>query len=577
MRPVLLRDPGTPNLASARAFLFWLARRQIGNLALGGLYGAVWMGCQAAIPLALGAAVQAVVEGSRPALVTWSLAILGLGLVQAAAGALRHREAVTNRLIAATTVQRLVAAQASRLGGDLARQVSSGEVAGIGSNDVRRIANVLDLGPRVIGAVVAVALVAGVLIATSLPLGLVVVVGVPATALVVGPLMGPLERRQRVQRELIGAAASITADTVVGLRVLRGLGGEQIFLERFRAASQRIRRAAVSTARMSANLEALEIFIPGALMVAITALGAHLVLVGQVTPGTLVTAFAEAAFLLIPLQTAIEAAYSWTAGQVGAGRVVAMLSKTAALPDPVAPLPASPEPDICDEASDLRLPYGSFTALVSVDGQAASELVRRLARYADPGAPHRVLLGGVPISQVRLSEVRRRVVLLSKDATLLAGSIRDLLEAVAVPGSPGVGECLDAADAAEMVEALPDGLDTELPERGRTLSGGQRQRLLLAAALRSSPDVLILDEPTSAVDAHTEAAIARKLGRLRRGRTTLVVTTSPLVCAATDQVMVLDRRVRDTGTHADLLRTSAAYRRLINRNLRQASPEEVAP
>lgn len=556
--------------------MFWLARRQAGALALGGLYGAAWMGCQAAIPLALGAAVQAVVEGSTSGIATWSGAILGLGMVQAAAGALRHREAVTNRLIASATVQRLVARQASRLGGDLARQVSSGEVAGIGANDVSRIANVLDNGPRVIGAVVAVGLVAGVLLATSPPLGLVVVLGVPAAALVVGPLMRPLERRQRVQRELIGSAASITADTVVGLRVLRGLGGEQIFLERFQKASQRIRGAAVRTARMGANLEALEILIPGALMVAVTALGAHLVLNGQITPGTLVTAYAEAAFLLIPLQTAIEAAYFWTAGQVAAGRVVAMLARERALGDSAEPVALPPRPDLWDEESGLHLRFGSFSALVAADGQRATDLARRLARQADPSPPHRVMVGGVPLSGANLAEVRRRVVLLPKDATLLAGSIRELMDAAARPGAPSVGECLEAAAAGDIVEGLADGLDTELPERGRTLSGGQRQRLLLAAALRCSPDVLILDEPTSAVDAHTEAAIARRLADVRRGGTTLVITASPLVCAAADQVVLLERVVRAVGPHADLLRDSADYRRLINRNLRRASPEEVA-
>ncbi|MGA9776147.1 MAG: ABC transporter transmembrane domain-containing protein, partial [Candidatus Dormiibacterota bacterium] len=224
MRPVLLRPAGTPDLRSPRRFLFWMGRCQAGSLAQGGVYGIGWMVAQAAIPLALGAAVEAVARGQRSAVVGWSLGILALGVLQAGAGAMRHREAVTNRMVASSRVQRLVAERASYLGGDLARHVAAGEVAGISASDVSRIADVFDMGPRVIGAATAVVLVAVVLLATSLPLGLVVVLGVPLAAVGVGPLLRPLERRQRAQRELVAAASSITADTVVGLRVLRGLG-----------------------------------------------------------------------------------------------------------------------------------------------------------------------------------------------------------------------------------------------------------------------------------------------------------------------------------------------------------------
>jgi ABC-type multidrug transport system fused ATPase/permease subunit len=117
------------------------------------------------------------------------------------------------------------------------------------------------------------------------------------------------------------------------------------------------------------------------------------------------------------------------------------------------------------------------------------------------------------------------------------------------------------------VEGLPDGLATELPERGRTLSGGQRQRITLAAALRADPDILFLDEPTSAVDAHTEAAVAGLLRDIRSGRTTVVVSTSPFLLEHADTVVFLDDdRVRAEGAHRELLQREPSYRRLVLRD-----------
>src|SRR4029077_5194092 len=123
--------------------------------------------------------------------------------------------------------------------------------------------------------------------------------------------------------------------------------------------------------------------------------------------------------------------------------------------------------------------------------------------------------------------------------------------------------------ATDVVEGLADGLDTELPERGRTLSGGQRQRLMLAQAIRADPEGLVLDEPTNAVDAHTEAAIAGRLRRIRTGRTTVVFSTSPLLLEHADQVALLEGEgtVTATGTHAELISSNAAYRELVTRGM----------
>jgi ABC-type multidrug transport system fused ATPase/permease subunit len=229
--------------------------------------------------------------------------------------------------------------------------------------------------------------------------------------------------------------------------------------------------------------------------------------------------------------------------------------------DPVLREPAHPEPEppalspLQDAASGLLVKPGALTAVVSPDPVVASALADRLGRYVDGD----VRLGGVLLSDLRLPDVRRRVQVVDKDALLLSGVLRDEL------GGGDVAAAIDAACATDVLEALPDGLDTELEERGRQLSGGQRQRLVLARALAADPEVLVLDEPTSAVDAHTEARIADRLREARAGRTTVVMTSSPLVLDRADEVaLLLDGKVVAVGTHRALLEDDT-YRSVVLR------------
>jgi ABC-type bacteriocin/lantibiotic exporter with double-glycine peptidase domain len=187
-------------------------------------------------------------------------------------------------------------------------------------------------------------------------------------------------------------------------------------------------------------------------------------------------------------------------------------------------------------------------------------LADRLGRYVEAD----VRLGGVPLAELSLAGVRRRVQVVDKDALLLSGVLRDELASRASRPSD-VEQALHTACAADVLEALPDGLETVLEERGRQLSGGQRQRLVLARALVADPEVLVLDEPTSAVDAHTEARIADRLRDARAGRTTVVMTSSPLVLDRADEVaLMVDGRVVAVGTHRALLEDDA-YRGVVLR------------
>ncbi len=148
----------------------------------------------------------------------------------------------------------------------------------------------------------------------------------PIAALAVLPVMRPLERRQTVERERRSEASSIAADTVVGLRVLRGLGGEEEFAEPvLRGVATGVRRATVRTALAQSILDSFQVLFPGAILVAVTYLGARLVVEGTISPGHLVAYYAYAAFLLLPIQTLMEAATRWSAATVAAGRVISVL------------------------------------------------------------------------------------------------------------------------------------------------------------------------------------------------------------------------------------------------------------
>jgi ABC-type multidrug transport system fused ATPase/permease subunit len=567
-----LADPGEPDTRSPVRFLVWLARQQLPTVIGGGFFGAIWMGAQGLIPAALGEAINAAVRRNRAELWTWSAVLLGLGAVQAVAGVLRHRRAVTNFLTAAVRVQQLVARQASDLGGDLTRHVDAGEVASIGTTDVQRIGRLLDVSARGTGAVVSYAIVAALLFASSVRLGLVLVVGAPIAMLLVLPVMRPLERRQNAERSARSEASSVAADTVVGLRVLRGLGGEEVFGDRYSEASQGVRAATVRTALAQSVLDSLQVFVPGAILVAVTFIGAHLVLSRSISPGQLVSFYAYAAFLTLPIQTLIEAATRWSAATVASGRVLTVLRRTPDLSRPTGSGPEPPVGPLTDRETGLVVEPGRLTVVAACDPEQASTLAARLGRYVD-AADGGVALAGVALTDLPLEMVRRRVLVIDREPQLMSGT---LAQAVDVPGSgphgvetvrTTVAEALEAAVATDIVDNLIDGLQTELPERGRTLSGGQRQRIVLAAALRADPEVLILDEPTSAVDAHTEADIAVRLHRLRSGRTTVVFSTSPFLLEHADTVAFLDGRIRAVGSHRDLLQSEPRYRLLVTRGV----------
>jgi len=564
-------DPGAPELRSASRFMGWIARKQLRVVVSGACFGILWMTSQAAIPLALGGALGAMVRRDKSEVIEWSLVLLVLGVLQAVAGILRHRRAVANFLHAVTRVEQLIARHAGYLGGDLARRVASGEVASLGSTDVERIGDALDVTARTAGGIVSYVAVSVVLLVVSRPLGAVVVLGVPVCMALVVPLVKPLERRQTAERERRAEASSLASDTVAGLRVLRGLGGERVFAARFERSSEQVADASIRTAILQSHLDGAQVLLPGALVVGVTWLGAHFAVRGSISPGELVAFYASAAFLLLPMQTFVEAASRWTAALVASRRVIAVLSMDRTITDPVS-IAATGEPDflawtLTDELSEVAIEPRVFTAVVPSTPEEGSALLDRLGRFEDPPDGLAVRLGRTSLADLPVRQLRRHVVVLERSPMQMTMKVAEVL----VAAGARTAEILDASAATELVQDLPEGRDTELPERWRSLSGGQRQRLALAQALAGDPDILLLDDPTSAVDAHTEAAIADRLRRIRAGRTTVVTTTSPLLLARADRVILLDERVVAVGTHAELLGREERYRDVVLRGTEEQS------
>lgn len=559
-----LTDPGRPDLRSPARFLLWIAKGQWRELSLGMICGVLWMPAQALIPAALGKAIdEGVTAGDTTALVRWSLVLLGLGALQAAAGAARHYMAVTNWLTASFRTQQLVVRHVSRFGGSLTRQVSTGEIVAIGASDMGRVGSVFDISARFAGAIVSFVIVALILMTTSLTLGVIVLVAVPGLMVAVLPLLKPLQRREAAARELVGRMTTIGSDTVAGLRVLRGIGGEATFAARYAGASQQVRGAGLKVGRMQATLEASQVFFPGLLVVFVTWLGARLAVQGQLSPGELVAFYGYAAFLVLPLRTTVEAIQKLTRGLVAAGRVVRVLRLEPELRSPTEPATApDSRAELADPASGLVVPAGQLTAVVSAVPEESSALAARLSLTADTDAT----LGGVRLDELALDTVRQRILLHDTEPRLFTGRLREELDPTGDTDDATIHAAIHAAAAEDVLDALPDELDSEVEERGRSFSGGQRQRLALTRALLADPEILIMDEPTSAVDAHTEARIADRLRAARAGRTTVVMTTSPLVLDRVDRAALLvGGRVVATGPHRELLAEHAGYRETVTR------------
>ncbi|WP_461027625.1 ABC transporter transmembrane domain-containing protein, partial [Streptomyces sparsus] len=326
IRDLPFPDPGEPDVRSGPRFLLWLGRSQWGGQAKALGWGSLHMAAVATLPVVVGLAVQAVVDGSGRRLTTAGLLLLLVGATVTLGDTMLHRTAVTNWITAAARVQQLLARRTAELGATLTRRVAQGEVVAVSTGDIEKIGWCVESVSRFGAALLATIGVCVGLVVYEPRLGLLVAGGVLALALTVLPLLPRATRRADLQRDKAGRATELAADTVAGLRVLRGVGGEELFLNRYRRASQEVRQAAVTTARMWAVIDAVQVALPGLLLIAVVWQGATLASEGRLGVGELVTVYGAVIFLLFPLRGLQEFAMAWSFARPSARRTARVLA-----------------------------------------------------------------------------------------------------------------------------------------------------------------------------------------------------------------------------------------------------------
>ncbi|MGQ0630150.1 MAG: ABC transporter transmembrane domain-containing protein [Sporichthyaceae bacterium] len=445
----------------------------------------------------------------------------------------------------------------------------SGELSGLATSDTARVGMIAFAAPTALAAVAGLAVGGVALLLLSVPLGLLVLLGAPPLLWLVNLLGAPLEERSEQQQEKAAAAFGVAADLVGGLRVLKGIGAEGAAVARYRAISRDSLHATLRAARADAAYEGATVMMNGLFLALVALVGSQLAIRGHISVGELVAAVGLAQFLMGPLQTIGWFGAELAGGRASAGRIATVLDAAPAVIPGTAQLPAPIRGELLlagveiDALVGLDLTVAPGELLgVAADPAEAAALLRCLGREADP-VTGRVELDGVAIGDLALTDLRRVLLVASHDADLFDGSLLENVRAGSPNGTGPLGPVLAAATADEVADALPAGAATRVGERGRALSGGQRQRVALARALAADPEVLVLHDPTTAVDAATEARIAEGIATLRHGRTTVLVTTSPVLLAAAHRVvLIIDGRAHAAGRHDELV-AHERYRDLV--------------
>jgi ATP-binding cassette, subfamily B, bacterial len=416
---------------------------------------------------------------------------------------------------------------------------------------------------------------AGVLLILDWQLSLALLLVLPLLLLTVSGFRARIRTVEQSARNSEGDLAAVAQESLVAIKLVKATGREEDESKRFRRHSDASVAAVLRSARTSAAFGAAVDAVVAVATTGLIWLGAQRVLEGALTPGDLIIFTSYLRDFFGPTRALSKLPAQLTRAGVRAARIADTLRRSPDIQDKPGARPAGPprkqlsldgvgfaytqdRPVLQDV--DLTVPVGSTLAVVGPTGAGKSTIAALMCRLQDPTSG-RVLLDGTDLRDLTGASLHTQVGLVTQDAVLFRASVRENI----AYGRPDASleEVQDAARAAQahaFVQALPCGYDTVLAERGATLSGGQKQRLALARGLLQGCPVLVLDEPTTGLDAQSEHALLEALRQVASGRTTVIITHRMAAAMAADQIVVLDAgRVVERGTHQRLITGGGLY------------------
>ncbi|MFV2018147.1 ABC transporter ATP-binding protein [Micromonospora sp. LOL_023] len=576
-----------PARLSAARLLRRTLRRHLGRLGGGIALLSLHQAAEAAVPLAIGLIVeQAVATGDLTALAASVAGLIGLFTVLTFAwrfGARLtetaiHRE--THRL-RVEVADRALDPRGHRTG------LRSGEMLAIAAADAERTALIIRATAVAVAAVAALTVSSVVLLTIDVPLGLGVLLGVPALVLALQALAPVVTRRTADQQAAAGTTTALATDLVNGLRALRGLGAQHNAARRYRESSQHTLAVTLRATTMGGVYQGITAGASGLFLAAVAGAAGWMAVGGRISIGEFITVVGLAQFVAEPVRALGFCGQLAAAVWASAGRVARVLAAAPAVLPGQRPAPR-PTPvrlaltgvsyrSLSDV--DLQVRAGELIGVVAHDPRDAQALLD-LLRGGVPADDYRgtVSVDAVAVSELTIDALRERVLVEPHDTALFEGTLRSNLLVHAGGDADQLPAAISAACVDDIVALHPAGLDHPVTERGASLSGGQRQRIGLARALVTDPPILVLHDPSTAVDPATEQRLAVGLRAARHGPSrgagvdrvdapaTVVVTSSPTLLTQADRVVVLDGgRVTVTGRHHDLAQNDPTYRTAVLR------------
>ncbi|MFJ8769910.1 ABC transporter ATP-binding protein [Streptomyces clavifer] len=443
--------------------------------------------------------------------------------------------------------------------------LKSGEVLTIATEDADQTADIIEVVPLLISSLVAVLVAAIALGLADIRLGLLVIVGTVAILSVLSVMSKRIGAGTQEQQARVARAGAKVADLITGLRPLHGFGGNHAAFASYRKVSTDAKHQAITVAKVNGVYAGTALALNAVLAAAVTLTAGWLAFDRQITIGELVMAVGLAQFIMEPLKLFSEMPKYVMMARASAERMALVLSA------PPVTVPGTERPAAggnleidCVRYGALRklkfqVAAGEFVAIAAYQPRSAADFASILAVNIPPHAYEgAVRVSGQELSDLAIEAVREHMLVNPYDAEIFAGTLRTNIDPSGT--SRMVPEAVEASMLTDVVALHREGLDHIVRDRGANLSGGQRQRLSLARALAADTEVLVLHDPTTAVDAVTEQLIARNIAKMRRGRTTVVITSSPAILDAADRVLVLDDGVITAeDTHRNLLATDEAY------------------